>query len=79
MSSNEVNIKNSNMSENDEILSSNSVVTLNSMVLLVRIKHIDSRPIEPEVFIETSGSFVHILTQHIHPMHLKYLVHMKFV
>ena len=54
MASNEVNVKNSNTSGNDEILGSDSVVTLNSMVLLVRVEHIEGQPIEPEIFTETS-------------------------
>ena len=54
MASNEVNIENSNTSGSDQIWGSNSAVTLNSMVLLVRIEHTEGRPIEPEIFTETS-------------------------
>ena len=80
MASNEVNIENSNASGSDEILGSNPTAALNSMALLVRVKHVDGRPIEPEIFTETSsGSFVHILTQYTPPMQWKYLVHRKFV
>ena len=80
MVSNEVNAGNSSTSGSDEILGSNSVVTPNSMVLLVRVKHVDGQPIEPGIFTETlSGSFVHLLTQYTFPMQWEYLVHMKLV
>ena len=54
MASDEVNTKNSNASGSDEILGTNSVITLNYMVLLVRIEHINGQPIEPEILTETS-------------------------
>ena len=70
----------SNMSGSDEILGSNSMVALNSMVLLVRIEHVDSRPTEPEIFTETS---FRELCVHTNPVHTPYageiLVYMKFV
>ena len=71
MVSNEVNVKNSNVSGSDEILGSNSVVTLNSRVLLVRIEHIDGRPIKPEIFTETS--FRELCT-YTNPAHTPYAV-----
>ena len=71
MASNKVNIKNSNVSRSDEILGSNSMVTLNSMVLLVRAEHVDSQPIEPEIFTETS---FRELCVHTNPVHIPHAV-----
>ena len=71
MASNEVNIKNSNVSGSDEILGSNSMVTLNPMVLSVRVEHVDGQPIEPEIFTETS---FRELCVHTNPVHIPHAV-----
>ena len=71
MASNEVNVKNSNVRGSDEILDSDSMVALNSMVLLVRIEHVDGRPIELEIFTETSFGE---LCVHTNPVHTLYTV-----
>ena len=71
MVSNEVNIENSNVSGSDEILGSNPMVALNSMVLLVRVEHVDGQPIEPEIFTETS---FREHCAHINPVHTPYTV-----
>ena len=71
MASNEVNIKNSNRSGSDEILGSDSVVTLNSIVLLVRVEHVDGQPIEPGIFIEAS---LRELWAHTNPVHIPHAV-----
>ena len=54
MASSEVNAENTNMSGSDEITDLDSLVTMNPLVLLVRIEHIDGRPIESETLMETS-------------------------
>ena len=48
MVSNEVNVENSDASGSEDT-SSNTNITLNSLILLVRIEHADGRPIEPEI------------------------------
>ena len=53
MASNEVNMENSNGSGSEDIYTDTNVV-LNPMVLLVRVKHIDGRPIKPEILTETA-------------------------
>ena len=67
MASNEANIENSNTSGSDEILGFDSTVTLNPMVLLIRVKHVDGWPIEPEIFTETSF-------RHTNPVHIPHAV-----
>ena len=67
MASNEVNAENSNASGSDEILGSDSMVTPSSMVLLVRVKHVDGWPIEPGSFTETS---FRELCAHTNPVHI---------
>ena len=69
MASNEVNIQNTNGS--DEIFGSDSVVTSNSLVLLVRIEHVYSQPIEPGILTETS--FRELCT-YTNPAHAPYAV-----
>ena len=69
MASNQVNVKNSNVRGSDENLDSDSMVALNSMVLLVRIEHVDGRPIELEIFTETSFGE---LCVHTNPVHTHY-------
>ena len=46
MTSNEVNAENSNVSGSKDTYTDTNV-TLNAMVLLVRVKHVNVRPIEP--------------------------------
>ena len=53
MASNEVNAGNSNTSGSEDSYT-NTNVMLNPMVLLVRVKHIDGRPIEPEILTEAA-------------------------
>ena len=53
MVSSEVNVENTNVSGSDEITDLDSPVTMNPLVLLVRIEHVDSQPIESEVLMET--------------------------
>ena len=66
MVSNEVNIENTNMSGSDEILDLDSPVSVNPLVLLVQIKHVDGRPIESEVLTEAS---FRELCVHTNPAH----------
>ena len=55
MASNDVTGENSNASGGDDDFSeTNEVVQINSMVLLVRIKHVDGRPIGPKVLTEST-------------------------
>ena len=51
---------NTNPQGNDETLHSSEVL-INEMVLLVQIKHVDGRPMEPELF--TSDSFCDLCIQ----------------
>ena len=51
MASNEVNAENSNASGSDDTYTDINV-TLNPMVLLVRVEHVDGRPIELEALTE---------------------------
>ena len=44
MASSEVNVENTNASRNDEVTDLNSSVTVNPLVLLVWIEHVDGRP-----------------------------------
>ena len=52
MASNENIGENSNASGSDNYSKTNDEVQVNLMVLLVRIKHVDGRPIEPEILTE---------------------------
>ena len=55
MASNDVTGENSNASGGDDDFSkTNETVQINSMVLLVQIKHVDGRPIGPEVLTEST-------------------------
>ena len=58
--------KNSNASGSDNYSKTNDEVQVNLMVLLVRIKHVDGRPIEPEILTETT---FHELCQFANPNH----------
>ena len=53
MVSNKVNTENSNMSGSEDSYTDTNVL-LNPMVLFVRVKHIDGRPIEPEILTEAA-------------------------
>ena len=53
MASNEVSVENSNASGGDSTPADTNI-TLNPLVLLVRIEHIDGRPIEPEILTEAA-------------------------
>ena len=70
MASNEVNVENSNVSGSEDICT-NTYVTLNPMVLLVRVEHIDGRPIEPEILTETA--FMELCT-YTNPSHTPHVV-----
>ena len=67
MASSEVNVENTNVSGSDEITDLDSSTTVNSLVLLVRIEHIDGRPIESEILTETS---FRELCAHTNPVHI---------
>ena len=54
MASNENIGENSKASESNNYSKTNDEVQDNPMVLLVRIKHVDGRPIEPEILTETT-------------------------
>ena len=54
MASNENIGENSNASRSDNYSETNDEVQVNLMVLLVRIEHVDGRPIEPEILTETT-------------------------
>ena len=55
MASNDITGENSNASGGDDNFSkANETVQINSMVLLVQIKHIDGRPIGPDVLTEST-------------------------
>ena len=53
MASNEVNAENSNVSGSEDICIDTNIM-LNPVVLLVRVEHVDGRPIEPEVLTEAT-------------------------
>ena len=65
MVSNEVNVENSNAGGSEDIYTDTDVV-LNPMVLLVRVKHVDGRPIEPEVLTETTFKELCTFTNPLH-------------
>ena len=67
IASSEVNVENTNVSGSDEITDLDSPTTVNSLVLLVRIEHIDGQPIELEILTETS--FRELCT-HTNPVHI---------
>ena len=67
MASSEVNVENTNANGSDEFTDLDSSVTMNPLVLLVRIEHVDGRPIESEVLTETS--FKDLCT-HTNPVHI---------
>ena len=67
MASSEVDVENNNASGSDEITDLDSSTTVNSLVLLVRIDHVDGRPIESEILMETS---FRDLRAHTNPVHV---------
>ena len=67
MASSEVNVENTNASGSDEITDLDSSTTVNPLVLLVRIEHVDGRPIESEILTETS---FRELCVHTNPTHI---------
>ena len=55
MAPNEITGENSNASGGDDHFSEvDETVPINPMVLLVRIEHVNGRPIEPEILTETT-------------------------
>ena len=68
MVSNEVNAENSNASWSDNTYA-NTDVMLNPMVLLVRVEHIDGRPIEPEILTEAAFKNFCTYTNSAHTPH----------
>ena len=70
MLSNEVNRENSNASGSEDI-NTNPGIVLNPMVLLVRVEHVDGRPIELDILTETA--FKELCT-YTNPSHTPYAV-----
>ena len=68
MASNEVNAENSNTSESEDIYNDLNV-TLNPMVLLVRVKHVNGRSIEPEILTEAAFKELCTYTNSSHTPH----------
>ena len=66
MASREVNVENTNASGRDEITELDSSVTVNPLVLLVRIEHVDGRPIKSEVLMEASFKDLCVHTNPVH-------------
>ena len=66
MASNKNIWENSNASGSDNYSETNDEVQVNPMVLLVRIEHVDGRPIEPEILTETT---FRELCQYANPNH----------
>ena len=54
MALNKITRENSNASGGDDYSETNDEVQINPMVLLVRIEHVDGRPIESEILTETT-------------------------
>ena len=68
MASNEVNVENSNVSGSEDIYSDTNVM-LNPMVLLVRVEHVNGRPIEPEILTEAAFKELCTYTNPSHTPH----------
>ena len=66
MASNEVNAENSNTNGSEDINTDTNPM-LNSLVLLVRIEHVNGRPIEPEIL--TKAAFKELCT-YTNPAHM---------
>ena len=65
---NEVNVENSNVSGSEDINTDTNPM-LNSLVLLVRVEHVDGRPMEPEIL--TEAAFKELCT-YTNPAHKPY-------
>ena len=68
MASNEVNTENSNVSGSEDTCTDTNV-TLNPVVLLVRVEHVDRRPIEPEILTEAAFKRLCTYTNPSHTPH----------
>ena len=68
MVSSEVNVENTNVSGSDGITDLDSSVTVNPLVLLVRIEHVDGQPIGSEVLTETSFREISTCTNPVHSL-----------
>ena len=68
MVSNEVNTENSNASGSEDTYT-NTNVMLNPMVLLIRVEHVDGRPIEPEILTEAAFKELCTYTNPSHTPH----------
>ena len=68
MASNEVNMENSNVSGSEDTYIDTNV-TLNPMVLLVRVEHINGRTIEPEILTEVAFQELCTYTKSSHTPH----------
>ena len=68
MLSNKVNTENSNMSGSEDAYTDTNVV-LNPMVLLVRVEHVDDRPIELEILTEAAFKELCTYTNPSHTPH----------
>ena len=71
MASNNVIGENSNASGGDNFSETNETVQINLMVLLVRIEHVDGRPVGPDVLTEST---FRELCQCIHSSHEPYAI-----
>ena len=68
MVSNNVNVENSNVSGSEDIPADTNI-TLNSMILLVRIEHVDGSPIELEILTEAAFKELCMYTNSSHKPH----------
>ena len=68
MVSNKINAENSNASGSEDTYT-NTKVVLNPMVLLVRVEHVDGRPIEPEILTEATFKELCTYTNPSHTPH----------
>ena len=68
MMSNEVNTENSNVSGSEDTYTDTNA-TLNPMVLLVRVEHVDGRPIEPKILTEATFKELCTYTNPSHTPH----------
>ena len=68
MASNEVKAQNSNPSGSDSTPTDTNI-TLNPLVLMVRIEYIDGRPIEPEILTEAAFEELCTYTNSVHKPH----------
>ena len=68
MVTNEVNVENINMSQSEDPPTDTNI-TFNSLVLLVRIKRVDGRPMEPEMLTEATFKELCTCTNSAHRPH----------